>query len=129
MKIIGIESFNGCFDKELIFEEPCQVIKLEKYCFSQCFKLKKVDLPSSIQEICDFVFIACPLERIILRGTCLIKYRCFCINNLTYVHISDSIQELDENSFYLNKWVPRLNIPCKIYIRPEFHDEIKRMFE
>ena len=118
--------------REILFEEPCQITKLDNYCFSNCNNLTKIDLPVSIQKIDYSAFsntFSTPLKRVILRGLFSIENRCFPTNALTYVHISDSIQELDENSFYLIKCAPQLNIPCKIYIRPEFHDEIKRMFE
>ena len=101
---------------------------MEYACFSYCSNLTKIDLPSSIQEIDKAVFNACPLERVILRGPCRIGDDCFRIHSLTYLHIADSIQELDENSFYQYCKIPLIESPCKIYIRPEFHDEIKRMF-
>ena len=115
--------------EEIIFEEPCQIMKLKHSCFSSCFNLRKIDLPSSIEEIDIYAFIACPLERVILRGPCRIGEECFRVNSLTYLHIADSIQKLDENAFYQNGRVPLCKSPCKIYIRPEFHDEIKRMFQ
>ena len=124
-------AFYNCHNlEEIIFEEHCQITKLEYACFAYCFNLKKIDLPSSIEEIDINAFVLCPLETVILRGSCRIGGECFRVNSLTYLHIADSIQKLDENAFYQNDWwLPSCKSPCKIYIRPEFHDEIKRMFQ
>ena len=115
--------------EEIIFEEPCQIEKIRFECFATCPNLRKIDLPSSIQKIENNSFCACPLERVILRGPYHIGYYCFRTNALTYLHIADSIQKLDEKAFYQNTGLPFSESPCKIYIRPEFHDEIKRMFQ
>ena len=123
-------AFSDCENlEEIIFEEPCQIAKLKEGCFVRCSNLRKIDLPSSIQEINIHVFMHCPLERVILRGPCYIGANCFRIHALTYLHIADSIQKLDEKAFYQNTGLPFSESPCKIYIRPEFHDEIKRMFQ
>ena len=130
IKTIGQMAFNDCHNlEEIIFEEPCQIKKLEEGCFDNCSNLRKIDLPSSIEEIDVNAFNACPLERVILRGSCRIGHFCFRTNSLTYLHIADSIQKIDENAFYPKDGLPLCESPCKIYIRPEFHDEIKRMFE
>ena len=71
-------------------------------CFSNCSNLKKINLPSSIQKIENNAFVYCLLERVILRGSCRIGGECFRVNSLTYLHIADSIQKLDENAFYQN---------------------------
>ena len=127
---IGSCAFLKCQNlEEIIFEEPCQITKLEYACFSTCSNLRKIDLPSSIQEIDRHAFSACPLERVILRGPYYIRVNCFRTNSLTYLHIADSIQKIDENAFYPKDGLPLCESPCKIYIRPEFHDEIKRMFQ
>ena len=123
-------AFSWCKNlEEIIFEEPCQIAKLEHSCFDNCSNLKKIDLPSSIQKIDDYAFFCCPLERIILRGPCRIGGECFRTNSLTYLHIADSIQKLDKKAFHQNIHLPLCDSPCKIYICPEFHDEIKRMFQ
>ena len=130
VQTIEISSFSNCHNlEEIIFEEPCQITKLEYACFFICFNLKKIDLPVSIEEIYAHSFSESNLERVILRGPCHIGANCFRTNALTYLHIADSIQKLDENAFYQNGRVPLCKSPCKIYIRPEFHDEIKRMFQ
>ena len=135
VQTIGKLAFSRCENlREILFEEPCQITKLDNYCFSNCNNLTKIDLPVSIQKIDYSAFsntFSTPtlLERVILRGLFSIENVCFPTNALTYVHISDSIQELDENSFYQYCKIPLIESPCKIYIRPEFHDEIKRMFE
>ena len=131
VKKIGPGAFAYCQNvEEIIFEEPCQIKKLERGCFYGCSNLRKIDLPISIQEIDDIhAFLACPLERVILRGPCHIGEKCFRVNALTYLHIADSIQILDKKTFYQNTNLPLCESPCKIYIRPEFHDEIKRMFQ
>ena len=129
VRTIGAIAFLHCHNLEkILFDEPCQITKLEYAFFSQCSNLRKIDLPSSIQEIGTDVFNACPLERVILRGTCYIGENCFRVNSLTYLHIADSIQKLDENAFYQMDDLPFSDSPCKIYIRAEFHDEIKCMF-
>ena len=123
-------AFSVCQNVEkIIFEEPCQITKLTHGCFADCSNLRKIDLPSSIEEIDRHAFLWCPLERVILQGPCYIGPYCFHTNALTYLHIADSIQELDENAFYQNTNLPLCKAPCKIYIRSEFHDEIKRMFQ
>ena len=123
-------AFARCLNlEEIIFEEPCQITKLKHGYFYDCFNLRKIDLPSSIQEIEGNAFITCPLETVILQGSCSIGNYCFRTNFLTYLHIADSIQKLDEKAFYQNICLPFSESPCKIYIRPEFHDEIKRMFQ
>ena len=130
VQTIGISSFSNCQNlEEIIFEEPCQITKLEYACFSLCSNLRKINLPSSIEEIDRHAFGACPLERVILRGPCHIGAECFRTNALTYLHIADSIQKLDKYAFYQHDYLPSCKSPCKIYIRPEFHDEIKRMFQ
>ena len=130
---IGETSFCECTHlEEILFEEPCQIKKLEYACFFGCSNLRKIDLPSSIQEFERSVFVGCPLERVILRGACHIEGSCFLINHLTYLHIADSIQTLEsvyENAFYQNYRIPLSKTPCKIYIRAEFHSAIKRMFQ
>ena len=127
---IGEWAFAGCRNvEEIIFEEPCQITKLEEGCFAHCFNLRKIDLPSSIQEIEDMAFVLCPLERVILRGPCHIGEECFRTNALTYFHVANSIQKLNEKAFYQNAFSSFSKSPCKIYIRPEFHDKIKRMFQ
>ena len=129
VETIGRLSFSHCHNLEkILFEEPCQITELEYSCFSYCTNLTKIELPSSIQEIGTAVFNACPLERVILRGPCRIGDDCFRIHALTYLHIADSIQKLHEKAFYQYFKIPLIESPCKIYIRPEFHDEIKRMF-
>ena len=130
VQTIGEWAFVGCHNlEEIIFEEPCQITKLTHGCFADCSNLRKIDLPSSIEEIDDNAFIACPLERVILRGPCRIEKFCFHMNDLTYLHIADSIQEIDEDAFYQEDDLPFSELPCKIYICPEFHDEIKHMFQ
>ena len=130
VQTIGEWAFFKCQNLgEIIFEEPCQITKLEHGCFADCSNLRKIDLPVSIQEIEGNAFFYRPLERVILRGPCYIGAYCFHTNALTYLHIADSIQELNENAFHQTIWIPLLESPCKIYIRPEFHDEIKRMFQ
>ena len=130
VQTIGALAFVACSNvEEILFEEPCQITELEYACFSYCSNLTKIELPSSIQEIDKAVFNACPLERVILRGPCRIGDDCFRIHALTYLHIADSIQRLDENAFYQYGYLPLCEAPCKIYIRSEFHDEIKRMFQ
>ena len=114
---------------EIIFEEPCQITKLTHGCFFGCSNLRKINLPSSIQEIEENAFFWCLLERVILQGPCRIGNYCFQTNALTYLHIADSIQKIDENAFYYSNFSSFSKSPCKIYIRPEFHDEIKRMFQ
>ena len=127
---IGGWAFLKCQNlEEIIFEEPCQITKLEYACFSTCSNLRKIDLPSSIQEIDDNAFMACPLERVILRGPYHIGMNCFRTNSLTYFHIADSIQTLDKKAFYPRDGSLLCKSPCKIYIRPEFHDEIKHLFQ
>ena len=129
VETIGRWTFSYCRNlSELLFEEPCQKKKLENSCFSCCSNLRKIDLPSSIQELDTSVFYYCPLETVILRGTRHFGINCFEINNLTYLHIADSIQTLRKNAFYQNTYIPLIKAPCKIYIRAEFHDEIKCMF-
>ena len=129
VQTIGKLAFSRCENlREINFEEPCQITKLEHSCFSYCSNLTKIDLPSSIQEIDNYVFNACPLERVILRSPCRIGDDCFRTNTFTYLHIADSIQELNKKVFYQNFNLPFSKAPCKIYIRPEFHDKIKRMF-
>ena len=129
VQTIGEGAFSYCGNlRKIIFEEPCQITKLEKFCFYRCSGLRKIDLPVSIQEICDNSFSKCFHERIILRGPCHIGAECFRANDLTYLHIADSIQKLDENAFYQNTILPLCDSPCKIYILSDFHDEIKRMF-
>ena len=91
--------------------------------------MRKIDLPSSIENIDSYAFNGCPLERVILQGPCRIEKFCFHMNDLTYLHIADSIQEIDEDAFYQEDDSPFSELPCKIYIRPEFHDEIKRIFQ
>ena len=67
-------AFIGCRNlEEILFEEPCQITKLEQGCFAICSNLKKIDLPSSIEEIDINAFFYCPLERVILRGPCRIE--------------------------------------------------------
>ena len=123
-------AFVGCRNlEEIIFEEPCQIMKLTHSCFHECSNLRKIDLPISIQKINKNAFVYCPLETVILRGLCRIGEGCFRVNSLTYLHIADSIQTLDKNAFYPRDDLPFSESPCKIYIRPEFHDEIKRMFQ
>ena len=123
-------AFSYCVNlSEILFEEPCQITKLEYACFAYCSNLKKIDLPSSIDEINICAFNVCSLERVILRGPCRIRNYSFRMNSLTYLNIADSIQKLDEKAFYQNIYFPSCKSPCKIYIRPEFHDEIKRMFQ
>ena len=130
VQTIGEWVFFECRNlEEIIFEEPCQIKKLEKACFANCSNLRKINLPSSIEEIDRYAFSACPLETIILRGPCRIGEECFRINALTYLHIADSIQKLNHSPFYQKTNLPLCDSPCKIYIRPEFHDEIKRMFQ
>ena len=130
VQTIGEGAFSYCGNlRKIIFEEPCQITKLEKFCFYRCSGLRKIDLPVSIQEICDNSFSKCFHERIILRGPCRIRNYSFRMNSLTYLNIADSIQKLDEKAFYQNIYFPSCKSPCKIYIRPEFHDEIKRMFQ
>ena len=130
VQTIGISAFSGCQNvEEIIFEEPCQIKKLERFCFADCSNLRKIDLPSSIEEIDSVAFIGCPLERVILRGPCRIRNYSFRTNLLTYLHIADFIQKLDENAFHQYIRLPLCDSPCKIYILPEFHDEIKRMFQ
>ena len=129
VQTIGEWAFSVCENlEEIIFEEPCQIKKLEYGCFDNCSNLRKIDLPSSIEEIDRCAVVYCPLERVILRGLCRIGEGCFRMNALIYLHIADSIQKLDENAFYQNTDLPLYDSPCNIYIRPEFHDEIKRMF-
>ena len=129
VKTIGAWAFSHCHNlSELLFEEPCQITKLEYACFSHCSNLRKIDLPSSIQKIDSYAFHICPLDRVILRGPCRIGYDCFRTNTLTYLHIADSIQKFHKNAFYRMDDLPFSESPCKIYIRPEFHDEIKRIF-
>ena len=129
VETIGRLSFSHCHNLcKILFEEPCQITELEYACFSYCFNLTKIDLPSSIQEIDNYVFNACPLKRVILRGPCRIGDGCFRIHALTYLHIADSIEKLDDTTFYQTRYIPLSDPPCKIYIRPEFYDEIKRMF-
>ena len=115
--------------EEILFEEPCQIKKLEHCCFADCSNLRKIDLPSSIENIDRYAFSACSLERVILRDPYYIRVNCFLTNSLTYLHIADSIQKLTQRAFYPNTGLPLCDSPCKIYIRPEFHDEIKRMFQ
>ena len=123
-------AFVACSNvEEILFEEPCQITKLEQGCFGNCSNLRKIDLPISIEKIEAEAFVYCPLETVILRGSCRIGERCFRMNALTYLHITDSIQEIDENAFYQYAYTYFSKSPCKIYIRPEFHDEIKRMFQ
>ena len=123
-------AFVACHNvEEILFEEPCQITKLEQGCFAICSNLKKIDLPSSIEEIDRCAFIACPLERVILRGPYHIRANCFRTNALTYLHIADSIQKLNQSPFYQLSAIPICKSPCKIYIRPEFHDEIKHLFQ
>ena len=130
VQTIGMWSFAECHNlEEILFEEPCQIKKLEHGCFDSCSNLKKIDLPSSIEEIDRYAFVYCPLERVILRGPCHIGANCFRTNALTYLHIADSIQKFDDIAFYQNTDLPLCKSPCKIYIRPEFHDEIKRIFQ
>ena len=130
VQTIGVWAFLFCPNLcEILFEEPCQITKLTHGCFFDCSNLRKIDLPSSIQEIDKNAFVSCPLERVILRGSCRIGEGCFRVNFLTYLHIADSIQKLDENAFCQNDFSSFSESPCKIYIRPEFHDEIKRMFQ
>ena len=127
---IGEWTFMECRNLEkIIFEETCQITKIKNGCFYGCFNLREIDLPCSIQEIDDLAFNACPLERVILQGPCLIKNYSFLTNSLTYLYIADSIQILNENAFYQYTNLPLSESPCKIYIRPKFHDEIKRMFQ
>ena len=115
--------------EDILFEEPCQITKLKNGCFFGRSNLRKIDLPVSIQEIEGNAFFYSPLEIVILRGPCYIGAYCFQTSALTYLHIADSIQKLDEKAFYQNICLPFSESPCKIYIRPEFHDEIKRMFQ
>ena len=132
VKKIGSGAFARCQNvEEIIFEEPCQITKLEHACFACCSNLRKIDLPSSIEEIDIKAFFWCTLERVILRGPCRIGEECFRTNSLTYLHIANSIQKLHEheNAFYPRDDLPFSESPCKIYICPEFHDEIKRMFQ
>ena len=130
VQTIGEWAFSRCQNvEEILFEEPCQITKLEQGCFFECSNLRKIDLPISIQEINKNAFVYCPLERVILRGLCRIGEGCFRVNFLTYLHIADSIQKLNKNAFYQNTGLPLYDSPCKIYICPEFHDEIKRMFQ
>ena len=130
VQTIGAWAFLRCQNlEEIIFEEPCQIVKLTYGCFATCSNLRKIDLPSSIQEIDRYAFVYCPLERVILRGPCHIGANCFRTNALTYLHIADSIQKLNQCAFYQKDDAPFSDSPCKIYIRPEFHDEIKRMFQ
>ena len=121
--------FSRCHNlSELLFEEDCQIIKLEEGCFSHCSNLRKIDLPSSIQKIDSYAFHICPLDRIILRGAYSIEKICFQTNTLDYLHIADSIQIVNNDLFYRSALDSLSNIPCKIYIRAEFHDKIKRIF-
>ena len=130
VETIEAYSFYRCANlEEIIFEEPCQIKKLEQGCFANSSNLKKIDLPSSIEEIDSYAFNSCPLERVILQGPCRIEHECFRTNSLTYLHIADSIQKLNKRAFYQNTGLPLCESPCKIYIRSEFHDEIKRMFQ
>ena len=130
VQTIGSWAFVACRNvEEIIFEEPCQITKLTHGCFADCSNLRKIDLPISIEEIDYGAFVYCPLETVILRGSCRIEAECFCVNSLTYLHIADSIQSLKEESFYEYAYTYFSESPCKIYIRPEFHDEIKRMFQ
>ena len=123
-------AFFGCSNLEsVIFEEPSQVTTLEYFCFKDCVKLTTIDLPSSIQEIDHLAFGECPLETIILRGSCFLDMACFMTNLLTYLHIADSIQKLDKHAFYGFSYYYFSKTPCKIYIREEFHEDIKRMFQ
>ena len=129
VRTIGAIAFLHCHNLEkILFDEPCQITKLEYACFSNCTNLTKIELPSSIQEIGTAVFNACPLEKVILRGPCRIGDDCFRIHALTYLHIADSIQELNETVFYQTERFLSSKVPCKIYICVEFHDEIKRIF-
>ena len=130
VETIGSFAFLGCSNlEEILFEEPCQITKLDEFCFCSCPKLRKIDLPSSIQELDHGALIDCSPEIVILRGECNIEKFFFRINNLTYLHIADSIQGLNENTFNRYGHIPLSESPCKIYIRPEFHDMIKRMFQ
>ena len=80
--------FSRCHNlSELLFEEGCQIIKLEEGCFSHCSNLRKIDLPSSIQKIDSYAFHICPLDRIILRGAYSIEKNCFRTNTLHYLQI------------------------------------------
>ena len=128
--VIPFMAFFGCRNlQEVIFEEPCQIIELKRDYFYECIRLTKIDIPASIETISHSSFGNYYLESVILRGPCYLKDFCFQTNELTYLHIADSIQEIDDNAFYQNCWDPLLRSPCKIYIRPEFHEQIKCIFE
>ena len=116
-------AFFGCSNLEsVIFEEPSQVTTLEYFCFRDCLKLTTIDLPSSIQEIGHLAFGECPLETIILRGSCFFDMSCFMTNFLTYLHIENPKQQLTNNAFDVSFSLPLTlsdsfsKAPCKIYI-------------
>ena len=53
----------------------------------------------------------------------------YCILSILKKWKENQLKLLNENAFYQNIWIPLLESPCKIYIRPEFQDRIKHMFQ
>ena len=124
---IGEYAFYGCKNlEEIEFEEGCKLKKISVKCYSNCDKIKKIELPESIEIIKSEAFNACRIETIILKGVKIIESNNFYKQCIKELYISDFIEGIGNNAFYRNMSNIKLNV--KIYIKPEFHEQMLKFF-
>lgn len=107
----GFENLNIT---ELIINEG--VIEIFPFTFDNCFELKKVTLPETLEEIGNNAFSNCGIETIIIPDSVTnIGNSAFAgCRNLTSVKLPNDISEIAENTFYDCDDLESIDIPQSV---------------
>lgn len=107
----GFENLNIT---ELIINEG--VIEIFPFTFDNCFELKKVTLPETLEEIGNNAFSNCGIETIIIPDSVTnIGNSAFAgCGNLTSVKLPNDISEIAENTFYDCDDLESIDIPQSV---------------
>lgn len=105
----------------IVYRIPTNVTSLGNYCFSRCYKLKKLIIPSSVKEIGDYCFNDCKMLKELIFNSPIhsfgincfyksgIEENCFINTSKNSIKLSNSLHSTQITSTPISKNSNKLN--------------------
>ena len=101
VEIIAKRAFYQNAVREIFFSKTLK--RIEEFAFTECKKLREIQLPDNVEFLGESAFDCCSLDRIVLsKRLTTIPTTCFQYNNLDCLMIPSNIKKIEFGAFFFN---------------------------